>query len=264
MSTSSTWRNPTCAQRRPGSRNLSASTRAGRHPRGATTYSARGEMGLQRTAGTTRFPRWSMTSHRPCMTSSTRWGTSARARSAHRHGGPARRTTSATSGSTTTRAAHVRPVGQRPRLHRRLQHRLPARQVRPGSDAGQTMLAHELTHVVQQRSGPVDGTPTPAASRSATRPTASSGSCRERGAGDVGASLCRARYHPAPPRPVQRDVDEAHPVQRDETPPRKKRRRPPRAPSSSAWRPRARTRRRRRRLTPRESESVGRTEPGSR
>ena len=30
----------------------------------------------------------------------------------------------------------------------------------PGSDAGRTMLAHELTHVVQQRSGPVDGTPT--------------------------------------------------------------------------------------------------------
>ncbi|HVL99048.1 MAG TPA: DUF4157 domain-containing protein [Egibacteraceae bacterium] len=29
----------------------------------------------------------------------------------------------------------------------------------PGSDAGKRMLAHELTHVVQQRSGPVDGTP---------------------------------------------------------------------------------------------------------
>jgi hypothetical protein len=28
----------------------------------------------------------------------------------------------------------------------------------PGSSAGQTLLAHELTHVVQQRSGPVDGT----------------------------------------------------------------------------------------------------------
>ncbi|WP_111767137.1 DUF4157 domain-containing protein [Nakamurella deserti] len=30
----------------------------------------------------------------------------------------------------------------------------------PTSTAGKTMLAHELTHVVQQRSGPVDGTPT--------------------------------------------------------------------------------------------------------
>ncbi|GAA1847170.1 DUF4157 domain-containing protein [Agromyces salentinus] len=29
----------------------------------------------------------------------------------------------------------------------------------PGSLAGQTTLAHELTHVVQQRSGPVEGTP---------------------------------------------------------------------------------------------------------
>ena len=29
----------------------------------------------------------------------------------------------------------------------------------PSTD-GRTMLAHELTHVVQQRSGPVDGTPT--------------------------------------------------------------------------------------------------------
>lgn len=30
----------------------------------------------------------------------------------------------------------------------------------PSSDGGRTTLAHELTHVVQQRSGPVDGTPT--------------------------------------------------------------------------------------------------------
>lgn len=29
----------------------------------------------------------------------------------------------------------------------------------PSSAAGRTLLAHELTHVVQQRSGPVDGTP---------------------------------------------------------------------------------------------------------
>ena len=30
----------------------------------------------------------------------------------------------------------------------------------PTSTAGRTTLAHELTHVVQQRQGPVDGTPT--------------------------------------------------------------------------------------------------------
>jgi hypothetical protein len=32
-------------------------------------------------------------------------------------------------------------------------------QYEPHSEGGQKMLAHELTHVIQQRSGPVDGTP---------------------------------------------------------------------------------------------------------
>ena len=31
----------------------------------------------------------------------------------------------------------------------------------PDTDGGRHVLAHELTHVVQQRSGPVDGTPAP-------------------------------------------------------------------------------------------------------
>ena len=31
----------------------------------------------------------------------------------------------------------------------------------PGSSAGQKTIAHELTHVVQQKAGPVDGTPAP-------------------------------------------------------------------------------------------------------
>jgi hypothetical protein len=31
----------------------------------------------------------------------------------------------------------------------------------PGSEEGRRMLAHELTHVIQQRSGPVDGAPAP-------------------------------------------------------------------------------------------------------
>ncbi|GAA1769397.1 DUF4157 domain-containing protein [Pseudarthrobacter sulfonivorans] len=35
----------------------------------------------------------------------------------------------------------------------------------PGSEAGRTMIAHELTHVVQQRSGPVDGSATGAGVR---------------------------------------------------------------------------------------------------
>jgi Domain of unknown function (DUF4157) len=34
-------------------------------------------------------------------------------------------------------------------------------QYAPGTDDGRKMLAHELTHVIQQRSGPVDGTPAP-------------------------------------------------------------------------------------------------------
>jgi Domain of unknown function (DUF4157) len=35
-----------------------------------------------------------------------------------------------------------------------------AGQYQPGTESGQRTLAHELTHVVQQRSGPVSGTPT--------------------------------------------------------------------------------------------------------
>lgn len=34
-------------------------------------------------------------------------------------------------------------------------------QYAPETDAGKHMLAHELTHVLQQRAGPVDGTPAP-------------------------------------------------------------------------------------------------------
>ena len=41
----------------------------------------------------------------------------------------------------------------------------------PGSPDGKVTLAHELTHVVQQRSGPVDGTPAGGGSRSAIRRT---------------------------------------------------------------------------------------------
>ena len=100
---------------------------------------------------------------------------------ARRPGGDAGRgsvTTSATSGCTTTRRgrrvgrsavnAHAYTVGSNVVFQRD--------KYDPASAEGKTMLAHELTHVVQQRSGPVDGSSTPAAaSRSATRPTASSG-----------------------------------------------------------------------------------------
>ncbi|MEJ3405457.1 DUF4157 domain-containing protein [Rathayibacter sp. YIM 133350] len=85
----------------------------------------------------------------------------------------------------------------------------------PSSDAGRTTLAHELTHVIQQRSGPVDGTPTAsgvsvsnpgdryerAAAENATRvmsaaaPAAASAAPvqRDSAGADAGASVQRAQ-----------------------------------------------------------------------
>jgi len=90
----------------------------------------------------------------------------------------------------------------------------------PGSDAGRVMLAHELTHVVQQRSGPVDGTPS-AGGIKVSDPS-------DRYERDAAANAERvmaapAPAQPAPPTPVQtaavqRDVDEAPPVQREAAP----------------------------------------------
>lgn len=51
--------------------------------------------------------------------------------------------------------------GQRARLHRRLAHPFQWSAYDPSSQQGRTTLAHELTHVVQQRNGLVDGTPAP-------------------------------------------------------------------------------------------------------
>ncbi|WP_136708106.1 DUF4157 domain-containing protein [Agromyces sp. H66] len=72
----------------------------------------------------------------------------------------------------------------------------------PGSHAGRTTLAHELTHVVQQRSGPVDGTPT-GGGVSISDP----GDRFERAAADTAA---RAMSEPAP---VQRQEEEEEEVQ---------------------------------------------------
>ncbi|WTW99170.1 DUF4157 domain-containing protein [Streptomycetaceae bacterium NBC_01309] len=91
----------------------------------------------------------------------------------------------------------------------------------PGSHDGKTMLAHELTHVIQQRSGPVDGTQTAGGIRvsdpsdrfereavanadrvmstpSPTAPSADAGPSVSRTAGEAGAT---------PGAPVQRAVD---------------------------------------------------------
>jgi Domain of unknown function (DUF4157) len=85
----------------------------------------------------------------------------------------------------------------------------------PSSDAGRTMLAHELTHVVQQRSGPVDGTPT-AGGIKVSDPS-------DRFEREAAANAERVMSTPAPAQPsapvsvgsVQREVEEAAaPVQR--------------------------------------------------
>jgi hypothetical protein len=86
----------------------------------------------------------------------------------------------------------------------------------PGSDSGRTMLAHELTHVVQQRSGPVDGTPTSGGIR------VSDPSDRFEREAAANAERVMAPSAPAQPTPtpapaagVQRDVEETPPpVQR--------------------------------------------------
>ncbi|MCB0896794.1 MAG: DUF4157 domain-containing protein [Nocardioidaceae bacterium] len=88
----------------------------------------------------------------------------------------------------------------------------------PGSDAGRTMLAHELTHVVQQRSGPVDGTPTAGGIRVSDP---SDRFEREAAANAERVMAAPAPAQPAPPAPttataVQRDVEDEPPVQRAE------------------------------------------------
>ncbi len=66
------------------------------------------------------------------------------------------------------------------------------------STEGRTMLAHELTHVVQQRSGPVDGT--------ATGNGVSVSDPSDRFEREAAANADRAISAPAPA-PAQRDVD---------------------------------------------------------
>ncbi|RAM38660.1 eCIS core domain-containing protein [Arthrobacter globiformis] len=76
----------------------------------------------------------------------------------------------------------------------------------PGSDAGRTMLAHELTHVVQQRSGPVDGTPTGTGVR-VSDPS-------DRFEREAAATAERAMSAPAVPATAQRSTADAAVVQR--------------------------------------------------
>jgi hypothetical protein len=87
----------------------------------------------------------------------------------------------------------------------------------PETGAGKHMLAHELTHVVQQRSGPVDGTPAPGGIK-ISHPSDSFEQEAERHAGAImsqpppPAAEAPARAAPE----VQRTEEDAPPVQRAE------------------------------------------------
>jgi hypothetical protein len=83
----------------------------------------------------------------------------------------------------------------------------------PGSDTGKHMLAHELTHVVQQRSGPVDGTAT-GGGIAVSNPS-------DRFERDAVANADRVMADPAPAPAVQSASNGAHgtPVQRAEEAP---------------------------------------------
>jgi hypothetical protein len=85
----------------------------------------------------------------------------------------------------------------------------------PETDAGRHMLAHELTHVVQQRSGPVSGTPAPGGIK-ISDPSDSYEQEAERHAGVVMSQPPPAEAPAAasPAAPVQRTEEEARPVQR--------------------------------------------------
>jgi len=87
----------------------------------------------------------------------------------------------------------------------------------PDSHSGRVTLAHELTHVVQQRSGPVDGTPTAGGikvSDPSDRFEREAASNAERV-----MSMAPPVAAPSPAAGVQRDIDDtAAPVQRSEVP----------------------------------------------
>jgi hypothetical protein len=82
----------------------------------------------------------------------------------------------------------------------------------PQSDSGQRMLAHELTHVVQQRSGPVDGTPAPGGIK-VSDPSDSFERAAESTADRVMSSQAVSSPMTAAPSSVQRETEEDEPLQ---------------------------------------------------
>lgn len=89
----------------------------------------------------------------------------------------------------------------------------------PTSTAGRTTLAHELTHVVQQRSGPVDGNATGGGIRvsdPSDRFEREAAATAERAvAAPAGMTAPSASAVPSTAAPVQRESDEHPPIQRE-------------------------------------------------
>jgi uncharacterized protein DUF4157 len=83
----------------------------------------------------------------------------------------------------------------------------------PGSADGKTMLAHELTHVVQQRSGPVDGSSAPGGIK------VSDPSDRFEREASANAERVMSAPMPVAAPDVQRHEEHEEDVQRDEAPP---------------------------------------------
>ncbi|HEY6058490.1 MAG TPA: DUF4157 domain-containing protein [Candidatus Limnocylindrales bacterium] len=82
----------------------------------------------------------------------------------------------------------------------------------PGSPTGQRTLAHELTHVVQQRSGPVDGTPAAGGIR-ISHPSDRFEQAAERTADRVMSGSSAGPADGSPPRAIQREEEEQEEVQ---------------------------------------------------
>ena len=82
----------------------------------------------------------------------------------------------------------------------------------PESDSGKRTLAHELTHVVQQRSGPVAGTPAPGGIQ-ISHPSDRFEQAAEGSADRVMSSASAAAPVAAAPASVQREEDEEDEVQ---------------------------------------------------
>jgi len=87
-------------------------------------------------------------------------------------------------------------------------------QYTPESDSGKKMLAHELTHVVQQRSGPVAGTPAPGGIK-ISHPSDTFEQAAESSADRAMSSQGPATQSPATPAPasVQREGEEEEELQ---------------------------------------------------